>query len=171
MIRSNFTINLLDKSGVVEKVYVFVADFLNRHLLRRNTFDPELITDAFNALDGFWLKHGKMSRYNDSQIRIIVGTVLEALRDNQLNSEEIRRLTRFITGRWDPEIAEKKVTMDPEVLLPAPVEQEVEKVLEVYEKVRVGADQIPTFVEKTTGLVSKSLSTDKVISSVLRMFR
>jgi hypothetical protein len=171
MLSSNFAFNLLDKAGITEKVYAYIANLLNRHVLRRNTFDTELIAGAFDALDGFWLKYGRTKWYNESQIRVIVGVVLESLRDNQLDAAEIRRLTRVITGEWKPEIAESKVTADPATLLPAKVEETVTKALEIYEEVKVSKKQIPLFVEKTAALVSKSVSTDKIVGSFLKFFR
>jgi hypothetical protein len=103
-----FSFNTLDRIGLIDRLYVLVANLANKHILSRHNFDTEYIANVFNALDGFWLKYGRTQEYSDSEVRVIVGTIIEMLRDNKLSSNEVRKLSRYVMAKWKPDIAEQK---------------------------------------------------------------
>lgn len=162
----NFTFNLLDRFGVLEKVYTFFANLVNKHVLSRHNFDTEYIADVFNAIDGFWLKYGRSKWYNESEIRVIVGSVVESLRDNQLTEPEVRALTNFVITKWRPDVAHSKKN----VSLPLVIEDNIFKSVELYSKIN-NPPKPETFVAKTAALVSKDLADGDIVKSLLGIFR
>lgn len=161
---TNFTFNLLDRYGILERGYVAVANAVNKHLLKRNTLDTELIADAFSAVDGFWLKHGRSKWYNESEIRVIVGSVVESLRDNKLDEKEVRSVVRYITAKWKPEIAEAKAGS---VSLPAPVENNALRAVEVYNQLPAGRVKPDTFIALGSRAIAENLPDNTIVNGVL----
>lgn len=163
----NFTFNLLDRYGLAEIGYIRVSNFVNRHILRRNTLDTELIADAFRAVDGFWLKHGRTRWYGESDIRVIVGSVVESLRDNELSSGEVRTLVNYVTAKWSPEIAESKATADTDVLIPSPVENNALRAVEIWRQVPAGFVTPSDFISLGSRAISENLPDASVVKGVL----
>jgi hypothetical protein len=163
----NFTFNLLDRYGLVELGYTRVSNFVNRHILRRNTLNTELIADAFMAVDGFWLKHGRTKWYSESDIRVIVGSVVESLRDNDLSSEEVRTLVKYITAKWKPEIAESKATADTNVLIPSPVENNALRAVEIWRQVPAGLVTPSDFISLGSKAIAENLPDTVIANGVL----
>jgi len=140
----NFTFNLLERFSVLRKIYPAVANSVNKNLLSRDLFDPELIADTFDALDSFWLKHGKSDWYSRSEIRVIIGVVLESLRDNNLSAKEVKKLVNYFTAEWKPEIARAKKIKKP---LTEALEKQAMDVVNQY-KVSGGKIKPEKFVKK-----------------------
>jgi hypothetical protein len=161
-----FTFNTLDRYGLVELGYTRVSNFINKNLLKRNTLNTELIADAFRAVDGFWLKHGRTKWYSESDIRVIVGSVVESLRDNNLNSGEVRTLVKYITAKWKPEIAESKATADTDVLIPSPVENNALRAVEVWKQVPAGLMSTSDFISLGSKAISENLPDASIVSGV-----
>lgn len=163
-----FTFNTLEKTGILDRLYAFVANLANRHILSRHNFDTEYIADVFNALDGFWLKFGRTERYNDSEVRIIVGSIIEMLRDNQLSSDEVRKLSRYVMAKWKPEVAEQKaVDTAPEKLLPPAIEEVATKSVEIYRELPPNNIKTEDFVALGTKIIAESLPNNKVFDTIL----
>jgi hypothetical protein len=163
----NFTFNLLDRYGLVELGYTRVSNFINKNLLERNTLNTELIADAFTAVDGFWLKHGRTKWYSESDIRVIVGSVVESLRDNELTSREVRTLVWYITANWKPEIAESKATADISVLIPSPVENNALRAVEIWRQIPVGRVSTSNFISLGSKAISENLPDASIVKGVL----
>lgn len=169
MIRSTF--NTLEYTGILDRIYIFIANFANRHILSRNTLNTELIADVFNAVDGFWLKYGKDHPYYNDEIRVIVGTIAETLRDNTLTANEVRRLTRFVTSRWSPDVALDKAKTPLESLLPPKVEEIAKRSLDVYRLPVSGIPRTPEkYVSTSTQIISDNIDkSDEVIFEDIRL--
>lgn len=163
----NFTFNLLDRFGILERVYVTVANTVNKHFLRRHTLNTELIAEAFKSVDGFWLKYGQTTWYSESEIRVIVGSIVESLRDNQLDSKEVRAAVNFITAKWKPEIAQTKASAEVEVLLPSPVENNALRAVEVYQQLPAGKVDPADFVALGARAIAENLPDNTVVNGVL----
>lgn len=163
----NFTFNLLDRYGLAKIGYTRVSNFVNKHILRRNTLNTELIADAFTAVDGFWLKHGRTKWYNESDIRVIVGSVVESLRDNELTPSEVRVLVSYITAKWKPGIAESKATADTDVLIPSPVENNALRAVEIWRQVPAGLVTPSDFISLGSKAISENLPDASVVKGVL----
>lgn len=158
----NFTFNLLDRYGLAELGYTRLSNFVNKHILRRNTLNTELIADAFTAIDGFWLKHGRTKWYGESDIRVIVGSVVESLRDNELSSGEVRTLVNYITAKWKPEIADSKAT----AVIPPPVENNALRAVEIWRQVPAGLVNPSDFISMGSRAIAKNLPDASVVKSV-----
>ena len=162
----NFTFNLLGRYGLVELGYTRLSNFINKNILKRNTLNTELIADAFRAVDGFWLKHGRTKWYSESDIRVIVGSVVESLRDNELSSGEVRTLVNYITAKWKPEIAESKATADTNVLIPSPVENNALRAVEVWKQIPKGRMSTSDFVSLGSKAISENLPDASIVKGV-----
>lgn len=163
----NFSFNLLDRYGLVELGYTRLSNLINKHILKRNTLDTELIADAFTAVDGFWLKHGRTRWYSESDIRVIVGSVVESLRDNELSSGEVRTLVNYVTAKWKPGIAESKATADTDVLIPSPVENNALRAVEIWRQVPAGLVTPSDFISLGSRSISENLPDSSVVKGVL----
>jgi hypothetical protein len=163
----NFTFNTLEKTGILDRLYVFVANIANKYVLSRHNFDTAYIADVFNAVDGFWLKYGRTERYNDSEVRIIVGSIVEMLRDNSLSSDEVRKLSRYVMAKWKPEVAEQKVTTPPETLLPPAIEEVATKSVEIYRELPPNNLDVTDFVAVGTKIIADKLPKNKVLDTIL----
>jgi len=162
----NFTFNLLDRYGLVELGYTRLSNLINKHILKRNTLNTELIADAFTAVDGFWLKHGRTRWYSESDILVIVGSVVESLRDNELSSGEVRTLVNYITAKWKPEIAESKATANTNVLIPSPVENNALRAVEVWKQIPKGRVSTSDFVSLGSKAISENLPDASIVKGV-----
>jgi hypothetical protein len=158
----NFTFNLLDRYGLVELGYTRVSNFVNRHILRRNTLNTELIADAFMAVDGFWLKHCRTKWYSESDIRVIVGSVVESLRDNDLSSGEVRTLVKYITAKWKPEIAEGT-----DALIESEVENNALRAVEIWRQVPAGLVTPSDFISLGSKAIAENLPDTVIANGVL----
>jgi len=159
-----FTFNTLERIGILDQLYVLVANLANKYVLSRHSFDTAYIADVFNALDGFWLKYGRTERYNDSEVRVIVGSVVEMLRDNQLSSSEVRKISRYVMSKWNPEIAQVKATRPPETLLPPAIEEVATKSVEVFRELPQVLDgDIPEFVSIGTKLIADKVPENMIL--------
>lgn len=157
----NFTFNLLDRYGLAEIGYIRVSNFVNKHILRRNTLNTDLIADAFMAVDGFWLKHGRTKWYGESDIRVIVGSVVESLRDNELSSGEVRTLVKYITAKWKPEIAE-----DTDALIESEVENNALRAVEIWRQVPAGLVTPSDFISLGSRAIAQNLPDSSVVKGV-----
>jgi len=166
-----FTFNTLDRIGLIDRLYVFVANIANKYVLSRHNFDTEYIAGVFDALDGFWLKYGRTERYNDSEVRIIVGSIVEMLRDNELTSDEVRKLSRYVMAKWNPEIAEEKITTTPETLLPPAVEEVAKKSVKVYRELPPNDLDVTDFVAVGTKIISDKLPDNQVLNTILGVLK
>lgn len=167
----NFSFNLLAKMTLAEKMYSAIANFINVSILRRNTLvNTEFLYNAFNLIDAFWLKHGQSRWYNETQTRVILGIILESVRDNNLSAHEVRRLSRYITSKWNPEIAQKKEA-DLQGYLPPELEDKVARSLKVLDKVPSASKNIPLFVQEVAPKVSSPMLISHIASSVSRLLR
>ncbi len=169
----NFTFNTLDKLGILDRAYTLIANTINRHLLSRHSFDTEYIADVFNAVDGFWLTYGRTHKYNDSEIRVIVGSIVEMLRDNSLSADEVRKITRYVTSQWNPEIAEKKVVRNPSSLLPPAVENVAKRSVDLYGQLPPGRVKAEDFVAMGTGVIADKIgeSDNAIVQSLLNVLK
>ncbi|WP_438983657.1 hypothetical protein [Vulcanococcus sp.] len=163
----NFTFNTLDRIGLVDKLYVFVANLANKYVLSRHNFDTQYIADVFNAVDGFWLKYGRTERYNDNEIRVIVGSIVEMLRDNELTSDEVRKLSRYVMAKWKPELAEEKITAPAENLLTPVVEEVAKKSVKVYRELPPNDLDVTDFVAVGTKIIADKLPDNEVLNTIL----
>lgn len=168
-----FTFNTLDRIGILDRVYVFVANLANRYVLSRHNFDTEYIVDVFNALDGFWLKYGRMEKYNDSEVRVVVGVVLESLRDNHLSSDEVRKLTRYVTAKWNPEVAESKASVPFVDLIPPGVEEVAKRSVDLYKQLPPNKVRAEDFVEVGTGIIAEKLgeSDSSIVQEMIKALK
>jgi hypothetical protein len=164
----NFTFGLLARRTLTEKAYITIANLINKHLLNRNTLlNTELVYDAFNAIDAFWLKHGQSRWYNESQIRVIIGVILQSVRDNKLSAAEVKVLSRYITTKWSPEIAQSK-EVELSGKLSVELEDRVARSLKVFDKVKPEPEKIPEFVEKVSPKLSTNLPLYHIASAVAK---
>jgi hypothetical protein len=168
-----FTFNTLENLGILDRAYTFIANLANRHILSRHSFDTEYIANVFNAVDGFWLKYGRTHKYNESEIRVIVGSIVEMLRDNSLSADEVRKITRYVTSRWQPEIAEKKAVIEPVKLLPPTVEAVTKRSVDLYGQLPPGRVRTEDFVALGTGVIVDKLSDsdNTVVQSLLNVLK
>lgn len=162
-----FTFNQLDRFGVLERAYVHVSNVVNKHVLRRNTLNTELVADVFKSVDGFWLKYGKNKWYSESEIRVIVGSVAESLRDNQLDSKEVRAIVNYVVAKWKPEVASSKGSVDTSVLIPSTVENNALRAVEVYNQVDMSKVSPTDFVALGSRAISENLPDNKIVSGVM----
>jgi hypothetical protein len=162
----NFTFNLLNRLPAVKKLYANVANSVNKNVLERELFDPELLANAFDALDSFWLKHGKTDWYSESEIRVITGMVLETLRDNDLSRKEVKKLVRYVVSVWRPEIAQSKAL--------SPVLDKVEgpalRAVEIYRKLNQQID-VDGYVSKVAKVIGSKMPDNQIVNSLLKVFR
>ena len=163
----NFTFNTLNKYSILERSYTRIANYVNKHILKRNTLNTEMVADAFKAVDGFWLKHGRTKWYGESDIRIIVGSIVESLRDNELNANEVRVLVGYITTKWKPEIAESKGNLDTNVLIPSTVENSALRAVEVYRQLPHKKVDPCDFISLGNRAISENLPDKTIVNSVL----
>lgn len=163
----NFTFNTLERTGILDRLYAFVANLANKYVLSRHNFDTAYIADVFNAVDGFWLKYGRTERYNDSEVRVIVGSIVEMLRDNNLSSAEVRKLSRYVMAKWKPEVAEQKVTAPPETLLPPVVEEVAKKSVDIYRELPPNNLDVNDFVAVGTKIIADKLPKNEVLDTIL----
>jgi hypothetical protein len=162
-----FTFNLLDRFGVLERAYVHISNVVNKNILARNTLNTELIADVFKSVDGFWLKYGRTTKYNESEIRVIIGSVAESLRDNQLDSKEVRAIVNYVVAKWKPEVAQSKASLDTAVLLPSTVENNALRAVEVYSQVDTGKVSAVDFVALGSRAIAENLPDNKIVSGVM----
>lgn len=127
----NFTFNILDRIGLLNKLYTKVSYLVNKHLLSRSNFDGEVLSSIFDAVDGFWILHRQSDWYSQSELRVIVGSIAESLRDNSLSPGEVRTIVDHVTSEWRPEIAKKKEGRE---LISPEVEKTAAKAVEIYRK-------------------------------------
>lgn len=153
----SFTFNTLERVGILDRVYAFVANLANRYILSRHNFDTAYVAEVFNALDGFWLKYGRTESYGDSEVRVIAGTVIEALRDNTLTADEVRKLTRYVTSRWNPAVAETKTTTSLDTLLPPKVEEVAKRSVDLYKQLPPNQVRAEDFVAVGAGIIADKL--------------
>lgn len=163
----NFTFNLLDRSGVLEKAFVTISNAINKHILRRNTLNTELITDVFRCVDGFWVKYGKSKWYGESEVRVIVGTIAESLRDNNLSAAEVRAVVNLVVSRWDVNVAETRLTTNPAELLPENVENNTLRAVEVYNQVEKEKVAPADFVALGSRAIAENLPDNKIVNGVM----
>lgn len=158
-----FTINLLGTLGFFDRIYVVVANTINRYVLKRNTLNNELISDAFKIVDEFWLKYGNTRGYSDSQVRVVVGTLIESLRDNNLSADEVKTLVNYVTTKWDSKIAESR-TPDS---LPVTAEYAALRAVEIFDKLPKNVIDESTFVALGVQAISENLPNSSVLSRIL----
>jgi hypothetical protein len=158
----NFTFNLFNRLPLANKAYGSVANFVNKNLLNRKLFDPAFLASAFNAIDSFWLKHRSTDWYSSSELRVIAGSILESISDNNLSEKEVEKLTRYILAKWDPRVAEQK--QQSQKLLDK-VEKNAETMVKAYRK--LGKKVNPS---KLVAEAAKA-SDDGIIESLTRIFR
>lgn len=150
--------------GLIDRLYAHVASLINSHLLSKNTLDMDSIADVFDAVDGFWTKHKNSDTYTSNQIRVIVGVIVECLRDNSLDADEVRLITDNVMFYWKPEIAQSKnVEIKPEI------EEVAVKAVKVYNKVL--PQNISEFVATSTSMISKPLPVDRISEALWGFFR
>lgn len=128
----NFTFNMLDRTGLLNKLYTKVSYLINKHLLSRSNFDGEVLSSIFDAVDGFWIKHRQSDWYSQSELRVIIGSIAESVRDNHLSLDEVRVIVDYVSSEWRPEIAKRKVGKE---LISQEVENTAAKAVEIYRKV------------------------------------
>lgn len=128
----NFTFNMLDRTGLLNKLYTKVSYLVNKHLLSRSNFDVGVLSTIFDAVDGFWILHRQSDWYSQSELRVIIGSIAESLRDNRLSPGEVRTIVDYVTSEWRPEIAKKKEGRE---LISPEVEKTAAKAVEIYRKV------------------------------------
>jgi|LakMenE01Jun11ns_1017448.scaffolds.fasta_scaffold9933164_4 hypothetical protein len=163
----NFTFNLFNKLPFASKAYESVANFVNKNLLDRKLFNPAFLAIAFNAVDSFWLKHRSTDWYSRSELRVITGSILESISDNNLSEKEVEKLTRYILSKWDPRVAEQK-QQSQELL--SKVEKNAEVTVKAYRK--IGKKVKPSKLVAEAAKVSKAkASDDGIIESLTRIFR
>lgn len=163
----NFTFNALEQTGILDRLYAFVANLANKYILSRHNFDTEYIANVFNALDGFWLKYGRTQKYNDSEVRVIVGSIVEMLRDNSLSPSEVRKLSRYVMAKWEPEVAEQKITTPPETLLPPAIEEVATRSVEIYRELPPNNVRTEDFVALGTKVIAENLPKSKMLDTIL----
>ena len=144
-----------------------ISNAINKHILRRNTLNTELVADVFRCVDGFWVKYGKNKWYGDSEVRVIVGTIAESLRDNNLNAAEVRAVVNLVVSKWDVNVAEARLTANPAVLLPEKVENNTLRAVEVYNQ--IGPEKVAPadFVALGSRAISENLPDNKIVNGVL----
>lgn len=162
----NFTFNLVEKLPFTKKLYLNISNYVNKNFLNKELFDPKLLSKAFEVLDSFWLSRKKTDWYSESEIRVIVGMILESLNDNDLSSKEVKKLVRYMVSTWRPEIALQK--------LPNPGVEELEKKavkgVEIYRKLNQEVDT-DSFVSKVAKSVDAKIPNNEIINSLLKVFR
>ena len=162
---SEFSINLLDRLGLFDRVYAVLANIVNKYVLKRNTLNNELIYQAFKAVDEFWNKYGTTRSYSDSQVRVVVGTLIESLRDNNLSADEIKTLVSYVTTKWDVNIAKSRSQSKPE--LPVTAEYAALRAVEIYEKLPKNVVDESEFVAFGAQAISENLPDSSVLSRIL----
>lgn len=162
----NFTFNLIERLPFTQKLYLGVSNFVNKNVLDKELFDPKLLANAFDLLDSFWLGRNRTDWYSESETRVIVGLVLESLKDNDLSSKEVRKLVRYIVSTWKPELANKK-TPTPALKL---VESKVVKGVDLYRKLNQAIDP-DAFVSKVSKAIDARVPDNTIINSLLKVFR
>lgn len=170
---SNFTFRLVDRLGLLDRIYMRLSNIINKYILSYNSLDMERIADIYDALDGFWLKHRHTDSYSSGQIRVIIGSVVESLRNNHLSASEIRIITNHIASQWDPSIAEKKEEVIQQSvvrsLLPERVEETALRAVEVYDQMK--PSDVADFVAVSAPMVSHSLPAERIVKTLGRFFR
>jgi len=162
-----FTFNQLERFGVLERAYVYVSNVVNKNILARNTLNTGLIADVFKSVDGFWLKYGENKWYSESEIRVIIGSVAESLRDNQLDAKEVRAIVNYVVAKWNPEIAQSKASMDTAVLLPSTVENNALRAVEVFNQIDTSKVSPIDFVALGSRAIAENLPDNKIVSGVM----
>jgi hypothetical protein len=166
---NKFTFKVADRLGVFDRLYGFIARMVNRHLLGRTTIDMSNLGDIYNALDAFWLKHRATDSYSTGQVRVIIGSIVESLRDNNLSAAEVRMITESIGYYWAEDKAEHKKPVDIIPALPLPVEETALRAVEVFDK--LAPKDIPSFVSISAPVVSRALPTDRIVNTLGKFFR
>ena len=128
----NFTFSMLDRVGLLNKLYTRVSYLVNKHLLNRSNFDAGVLSKIFDAVDGFWVIHKESDWYSQSELRVIIGSIAESVRDNRLSPSEVRTIVDHVTSEWRPEIAKRKEGRE---LISPEVEKTAAKAVEIYRKV------------------------------------
>jgi hypothetical protein len=136
----NFTFNMLDRIGLLNRLYTRISYLLNKHLLSRSNFDGEVLSSIFDAVDGFWVKHRESDWYSQSELRVIIGSIAESVRDNHLSPDEVRVIVDYVSSEWRPEIAKRK---EGEGLISSEVENTAVKAVDIYRKISKTEDVDP----------------------------
>lgn len=159
-----FTFNTLNRLGVFEKYYIKVSNFVNRHVLSRNTLRPDFLSDVFDAVDGFWLKHNQSKWYSESELRVIVGMLASSLRDNNLSPGEVKTITAYVVSNWSQERAQAKSQPS----LPEKAEDLALKSAKVYTEL-CSSQPIPVeeFVSAGAKALGEGLETAEHVSNLL----
>lgn len=152
--------------GLIDRLYAQIANFINNRILSKNTVDMDGIADIYDALDGFWFKHKDTSKYTTNQVRVIIGSVVESLRDNSLSAEEVGLITNNVISFWKPEVAESKPSE--KVLISPKVEEAALKTVQVYDKLL--PDNVAEFVSYSASMISKPLSVDRLAEALSGIF-
>lgn len=168
-----FTFNTLDRFGTFGKFYLLVSNFINKNILNKKAFDPEFISDVFNAVDGFWIKYNKSKWYSESELRVIVGMLASSIRDSDLSPKEVQAITNYVVANWNKTEAEKKeVNSSVEELLPKKAEKLALKSAKIYNEVS-GQKKIKPekFVSKSAKRIEQGLDTAELVSDLLKQLK
>ena len=95
------------------------------------------------------------------------------LRDNSLTSDEVRKITRYVTSRWQPEVAEKKAVIEPAKLLPPAVEDVAKRNVDLYVQLPPGRVRTEDFVALSTGIIADKIgeSDSSLVQSMLKALK
>lgn len=148
-------------------LYSRIASFINKRILSKNTLDMEGIDDIFDALDGFWSKHKDTGKYSAKQVRVIIGSITESLRDNSLSAEEVKLITSHVMTHWNPQIAEAKPAEKAQI--PEEVEAKALKAVEVHDQIL--PKNIEEFVSASSSMLSKPISAELISQALSSIFR
>lgn len=162
---SKFTFRLADRLGILDRIYMRISTLINKYLLSNNSLDMERIGDIYDALDWFWLRHKDSDEYNSRQIRVIIGSVVESLRNNHLSAAEVRVITNHVLQYWEPAVAESK---EPFLLNPERVEETALRAVEVHDKLK--PRDVANFVAISSPMVSHALPVDRIVKTLGRFF-
>ena len=148
-------------------LYSRIASLINKRILSKNTLDMEGIDDIFDALDGFWSKHKDTDSYSIKQIRVIIGSITESLRDNSLSADEVKLVTDHVMAYWNPQIAEAKPAEKAQI--PEEIEAKALKAVEVHDHIL--PKNIEEFVSASSTMISKPISPELISQALSRLFR
>lgn len=148
-------------------LYSRIAAFINKRILSKNTVDMEGIDDIFDALDGFWSRHKNTDNYSVKQVRVIIGSITESLRDNSLSADEVKQVTEHVMAYWNPQIAEAKPAEKAKI--PEEVEAKALKTLEVHDQIL--PKNIEEFVSASSTMISKPISAELISQALSSIFR
>jgi len=148
-------------------LYSRIASLINKRFLSKNTLDMEGIDDIFDALDGFWSKHKDTDSYSVRQVRVIIGSITESLRDNSLTSDEVKLITTRVMTYWNPQIAEAKPAEKTQIL--EEVESRALKAVEVHDQIL--PKNIEEFVSTSASIISKPIPSELISQALSSIFR